>query len=431
MTAVEAGEDVMLLDAGFYLPAIVDVQERDREPTAKSMRNIGALPDDTYLDKNNLLHKVRGLAISHAHLDHVGGVQYMAPRYKNAPVLGTPFTTEVLRALMEDSRSSIKNEIVPIKPNGSYMVQGKKEKFKVEFINITHSTIQSTMMAVHTKQGIVLYANDYKFDNAPVMGEKPNYKRLKELSKIGVKALVADCLYAPEDRKTPSEKIARGLLEDVLFTTDNRNGGIIITTFSSHIARLKSIAEFGKKLNREVVFFGRSLGKYTNAARQIGKLPFKNDIKIATYRHQVERMMKKINRDRKNYMIVCTGHQGEPGAILDRISRGRMGYRVGPQDHIIFSSKTIPTPTNVQNRADLDKRLKKFKPRMFDNVHVSGHGGREDLRDLIQLVNPEHFVPSHGDKTKTEAGLNLALEMGYRKNSTAHLLENGKRLKLR
>ena len=429
MTALETKEDTILFDAGLYLPAIVGVQEREKIPTEKGMRSLGALPDDLYLDKKGLRNKVRGILVSHAHLDHVGAVQYLAPRY-NAEVLGTPFTTEVLKALMEDNKIKIKNQIKSVKPNGSYTIKGKKN-YKVEFINMTHSTIQSTMIAVHTPEGVILYANDYKFDNTPVMGEKPNYKRLKELSKIGIKALIADCLYAQDDRKTPSEKIARGLLEDVLFTTDNRKSGIIITTFSSHIARLKSITDFGKKLNRKIILLGRSLGKYTSAAERIGKLPFRNEVEVGTYRHQVERLLRKANNNKKDYLIVCTGHQGEPGAILDRISRKKLPYQVSSDDHIIFSSKTIPTPVNEASRAELEKRLKKRKPRIFDNVHVSGHGGREDLRDLLKLTNPEHFIPSHGDLPKLKAGLDLAVEMGYKKNYNVHILSNGKKLTLK
>jgi ribonuclease J len=429
MTALETKEDTILFDAGLYLPAIVGVQEREKIPTEKGMRSLGALPDDLYLDKKGLRNKVRGILVSHAHLDHVGAVQYLAPRY-NAEVLGTPFTTEVLKALMEDNKIKIKNQIKSVKPNGSYTIKGKKN-YKVEFINMTHSTIQSTMIAVHTPEGVILYANDYKFDNTPVMGEKPNYKRLKELSKIGIKALIADCLYATDDRKTPSEKIARGLLEDVLFTTDNRKSGIIITTFSSHIARLKSITDFGKKLNRKIILLGRSLGKYTSAAERIGKLPFRNKVEVGTYRNQVERLLRKANNNKKDYLIVCTGHQGEPGAILDRISRKKLPYKVSSDDHIIFSSKTIPTPINIANKNDLDIRLKKSHARLFDNVHVSGHGGREDLRDLLKLTNPEHFIPSHGDLPKLKAGLDLAVEMGYKKNYNVHILSNGKKLTLK
>jgi len=429
MTALDLGEDVILFDSGLFLPAIVGVSEREKIPTEKGMRHLGALPDDLYLEKNGLRDKVRALLISHAHLDHVGALQYNAYRYK-ADILGTPFTMEVLKILAADSQMQLKNKIVKVEPNGSYIIKGRNRNYKVEFINMTHSTIQSAIIAVHTPEGVVLYANDYKLDNSPVLGDKPNYKRLKELSHMGIKALIVDCLYASDDRKTPSEKIARGLLEDVFFGTDNRNSGMIVTTFSSHIARLKSISEFGKRLGREVVFLGRSLNKYVTAANNVGKAPFMRDIRLFTYRKQLEKTLKRINKDKKKYLVVCTGHQGEPGSILDRISRKQLPLTLEEDDHVIFSSKTIPTPINELNREQLERRLKKYKVRIFDNVHVSGHGGREDLRDLIKLTNPEHVIPSHGDLKKTTAGAKLAEEMGYNLNKTVHLVQNGQIIKI-
>ncbi len=429
MTAVETGDDVMLFDCGLYLPAIVGVQEREKVPTEAGMRNLGALPDDIYLQRKGLKDKVRAFLISHAHLDHVGAVQYIAPKYR-AGVFGTPFTIEVLKGLMADNRGRIPNKIVPVGLNNSVIINGK-QKYKVEFINMTHSTIQSSAVAIHTKDGIVLYTNDFKFDNTPIIGDKPNYKRFKELSKIGIKALIADCLYAPDDRKTPSEKIARGLLEDVLFTTENYKSGLVVTTFSSHIARLKSIADFGVRLNRKVVFLGRSMNKYMEAALRVGKVPFRDKVQVLAYRNQVEKVLKQASRHKRDYLIVCTGHQGEPGSILDRISRNNLPYKISEDDHVIFSSKTIPAPQNLENKGELEKRLRKLKARIFDNVHVSGHGGREDIRDLIKLTNPEHIIPSHGDVTKTQAGVDLAMEMGYKKDYNVHLLSDGKSINLR
>jgi ribonuclease J len=429
MTALEIGDDVILFDSGFFLPAIVGDEEREKFPTEKTMRSKGALPDDEYLDKKNLRHKVRALMPSHAHLDHIGAIPYNAYRYK-CPVVGTNFTTETLKVLMKDNNQTIPNKIIPIKPNGTYTVKGKKD-IKVEFVNMTHSTPETATIAVHTPQGIVLYSNDFKLDNSPVLGDKPNYKRLKELSKIGVKALVLDCLYAPDDRKTPSEKIARGLLEDVCFGTENYKSGMIITTFSSHIARLKTISEFGKRLNREVIFLGRSLNKYVTAARNVGKAPFIKDVKMFTYRKQVEKILKKVDKNKRKYLVVCTGHQGEPGAILDRIARGQVPINIQDSDQVIFSSKTIPSPINEANKENLVRKLRSKKARIFDNVHVSGHGGREDMRDLINLTNPEHIIPSHGDLKKTSEGAHLAAEMGYTLNKTVHLMENGRFLNLK
>lgn len=427
MTALEVGEDVILFDAGLFLPAIVAVEEREKIPTEKGMRNLGALPDDTYLDKLGLHKNVRAILVSHAHLDHVGAIPYVAERY-DAKVLGTPFTMEVLKILMKDNNQNIKNKIISVNPDSSYTIKGKSGNYKIEFVNMTHSTIQSAAIAVHTPEGVVIYANDYKLDNSPTFGDRPNYKKLKELSRKGVKALIVDCLYAPDDRKTPSEKIARGLLEDVLFSTENRNSGIVITTFSSHIARLKTITEFGQRLGREVIFLGRSLSKYMEAARNIGKAGFAKNVRIYTYRRQVEKAMQLVNKNKKRYLVVCTGHQGEPGSILDRIARNQLHLNLSREDHVIFSSKTIPTPINEANREQLAKRLKKSQVRIFDNVHVSGHGGREDLRDLLNLTRPEHVIPSHGDLKKTTAGAELAVEMGYKMSKTVHLMANGKHL---
>jgi ribonuclease J len=423
MTAIEVGEDVILFDAGLFLPAIVGVEEREKIPTEKGMRALGALPDDLYLEKHNLKNKVRALLISHAHLDHVGGVPYIGPRYR-APVLGTSYTIEVLKVLMQDSNQRVPNRLIPIKPNQSFTVKGKNS-YKIEFINITHSTIESAIIALHTPEGIILYGNDYKLDNTPVFGDKPNYTRLKELAKIGVKALIVDCLYAPDDRKTPSENIAKNLLEEVLFSTDNSNKGIIITTFSSHITRLKTITELGKRMKRQVIFLGRSLNKYVTAASNIGKAPFMKDVKSLTYRNKMEKVLKQINKNKKDYLIVCTGHQGEPGSILDRLSKNQLPLELNSDYDIIFSSKTIPTPINELSRAELEKRLKKKQVRIFDNIHVSGHGGKEDLRDLINLTRPEHVIPSHGELKKRDAGASLAEELGYKRGKTVHLLDNG------
>ncbi len=428
MTALEIGEDVILFDAGLFLPAITAVEEREKIPTEKGMRSLGALPDDLYLEKHDLRKKVRAVLVSHAHLDHVGGIPYISDRY-NADVVGTPFTMEVLKVLMEDSNQKISNNIVPIPVDGVYTVKGNKN-YKVEFINMTHSTIQSSMIAVHTPEGIILYANDYKLDNSPVFGDKPNYKRIKELAKMGVKALIVDCLYAEDERKTPSERIAKNLLEDVFFKTDNQKSGMIVTTFSSHIARLKTISEFGNRLNREVVFLGRSLNKYVTAAQRVGKAPFRSHVKMFSYRKQLERNLKKINKNKEKYLIVCTGHQGEPGSILDRMSRNQLPLMLSPGDHVIFSSKTIPTSINEVNREQLERKLKKKNVRIFDNVHVSGHGGKEDLRDLIKLTNPEHIIPSHGDLKKLMAGAALAEEMGYKMNKNIHILHNGRSVSL-
>lgn len=429
MTVLELEEDAFIFDEGFFLPPIVEMEEKDRNEftySEKKLRDIKAIPDDFIIDK--IRHKVRAQFIGHAHLDHVGAIPFLSNRYK-APIYGTPFTIAVLNSLLADNDITLNNEIKTIQPNTSFNIKGKNKNYKVEFINITHSTPQTAMIAIHTEKGIVLYANDFKLDDHPVLGLKPNYKRLKELSKQGIYLLINDSLYAPSDRKTPSERIARHLLEEVMLTPQNRKDGMIITTFSSHIARLKSIVEFGQKLNREIIFLGRSLSKYTTAAQEVGIAPFTRKIKIAKYRRQVEKTLRKVQRNRSKYLLVCTGHQGEPGSILERMTKNQLDFKINQNDNVIFSSSVIPTPINKDNFSKMESKLKKSKARIFRDVHVSGHSGREDLRDAVNLLNPQHIIPAHGGIDKTQAMIDLAKEMGYQK-SQLHLMKDHAVLKL-
>lgn len=428
MTAVQIGDDVIVFDMGLYLPPIVELEEREGVYDEKKLRAIGALPDDTVLDKLHLRDKVRAILLGHAHLDHIGAVPYASYRY-NADIVGTPFTTEVLKTLLRDNNSRISNNIRVIQPNSSYIVKGKKD-YEVEFINITHSTLQTSLMALHTDEGVVLYANDFKLDNSPIVGKKPNYEAIQRLAKKGVKALIVDSLYADDERKTPSEKIARGLLEDVLLTTRNSNSAIVVTTFSSHIARLKSIVDFGKQLGRKVVFVGRSLSKYVSSAMRVNLCPFEKDITIASYKKQVHNILKEADKSRKKYLIVCTGTQGEPGSILDRLSRNELPFSFNKDDHVIFSSRIIPTPISINNRQQVEKRLKQKGVRIFDSVHVSGHAGREDLRDFIEMIKPEHIIPAHGDLKKMSAMVELASELGYKLGKNCHLVHDGQTIKV-
>ncbi len=427
MVVVELEEDAFIFDEGFFLPAIVSMEERDKIMTEKRLSSIKAIPDDSAIQK--IKHKVRAQFVSHAHLDHVGAIPFLSDKY-NAPIYGTPFTVQVLDSLLADNDIVLKNKVFAIKPNTTFYIKGKNKKYKVDFINITHSTAQCLMIAIHTSKGAIIYANDFKLDDTPVMGLKPNYKRLREIAKEGVLTFVVDSLYSGSERKTPSEKVARVLLEEVLLTIQNRNAGMIVTTFSSHIARLKSIVEFGKKLNREVVFLGRSLDKYSTAAKNAGLAPFLNNIGISKYRRQVERTLKKIERNRKDYLIVCTGHQGEPGSILERLSRHQLPFKLNKDDNIVFSSSVIPSQVNKDQFAKMEGRLKKSKPRIFRDAHVSGHAGREDLRDIMQIVNPQHVIPAHGGFDKTEPMVELTKELGYKLHKTCHLMQDGGVLKL-
>jgi ribonuclease J len=432
MTAVKVGDDVIICDAGIFLPPLIELQEQEAQVgySEKMLRQIKAIPDDSVLDKLGWTDKVRAIIIGHAHLDHVGGAPYIADKYPDAEIIATPFTMNVLDSILEDEKIRLRNKRRMIKPNSLHHIKGAKGNLKLEFIHTTHSTIQCVFIAWHSDEGIFFYGLDFKFDNHPVIGDPPNYRRLKELGKQGVHCIVVDALYSDTDRRTASERIARNLLQDAISNVRDKRSALFITTFSSHIARLKSIVEFGKKTNRKIVFLGRSLNKYVSSALKAGQCSFVNEIQLVKYRRQINSVLRKIDKDRGKYLVVCTGHQGEPGSILDRIAAKETPFNFKHGDNIIFSSSVIPVTVNINARAKLDKKLKSHGVRIQTDVHVSGHGGREDLRDLIDLLKPKHIIPAHGSLKQETPMIDLAAEMGYKFQETAHLSSNGKVVKL-
>ncbi len=432
MTVINLKDDAFIIDDGIFLPAVIELQEEELKHqvySEKKLRSIGALPNDTILDKLGIRNKVRAILLGHAHLDHIGAIPYNSYRY-NAPIIGTPFTISVLKRIMADEKISVPNQLKPVNPNSSFIIKGKNKNYEVEFINITHSTLQTVMIAIHTPEGVILYTSDFKFDNTPVLGLPPNYDALKRIAKKGVKVLIVDALYSGDERKTPSEKIARALIEEVLLTIHNEKSAIFVSTFSSQIARIKSIVDYSKKLNRKVYIIGRSMNKYLSAANEVGMCHFKNSVHIGSYKKQVESILKKVSKEREHSLVICTGHQAEPGSILDRLARKKLPFEFRPNDNIIFSSKTIPVPANIANKSQMDKRLKKLGLRLFDNVHVSGHGGREDIRDLLSLIKPQHVIPFHGSMQQLIPMVELAKEMGYKTGKDCHIMQDGQKLRL-
>jgi ribonuclease J len=384
----------------------------------KSLIRIGAVPDIKKID--HIRHQVKAICLGHAHLDHIGAVPYLGNKF-DCSIHGSYFTIQVLKAIIADEKIELRNNLVAHKENCKFRVS---KNITVEFINMTHSTPQTVLIAVHTKYGTVLYANDFKLDKAPVLGQKPNFRRLGRLK---VRALILDSLYAPSSMKTPSESIAREMLKDVLLGVNSKGKAVVVTTFSSHIARLKSVVDVGKKLNRKIVFLGRSLAKYVQAAEEVGLVKFSDKVKILRYKSQINRFLKTLSRPEK-YLLVVTGHQGEPKAVLSRMANGL--FRFHPEDQVIFSCKVIPVPINFANRGKLERTLKDKHVRIFRDIHVSGHACREDHRDFINLVKPEHVIPAHGNIHMFNAMKDLALEMGYQENKI-HLLDNGKPLVLK
>jgi ribonuclease J len=220
------------------------------------------------------------------------------------------------------------------------------------------------------------------------------------------------------------------LLEDAIGNIHDKDSALFLTTFSSHIARLKSVVEFGQKTNRKIVFLGRSLNKYIGAAIKVNQCSFRNKIELIKYRKQINSFLKKVEENRGKYFIVCTGHQGEKGSILDRIVQGSTPFNFRNGDNLIFSSSVIPVPVNINAREKLDSRLRRQGVRIQTDIHVSGHGGREDLRDLLEMLKPQHLIPAHGSLKQEAPLIDLAKEMGYKFQENSHLSSNGKVIKI-
>ena len=425
-TAVKIDDEVLIVDLGIHLEPYIKLTEDEDfvKIDSKKLTDVGAIPNVSILDK--IKNKVKAIVISHGHLDHVGAVPYLANNF-NAPVVSCPYTCEIIKSILKDERIKIKNEIKSVNVNSFYKAS---DNIKIEFVHITHSIPHSTLVAIHTKYGVVLYANDFKLDIHPTLGKKPDFKRLKELGNENVIALVIESTYASLPGKTPSERVAKEMLEDVLLGVDNKDNLIIVTTFSSHIARLKSIIEFGKKLNRKIVFLGRSLAKYVKAAEKLNIVNFSNDVDIVKYGRQIEKKLNKIDKDRKKYLLVTTGHQGEPKSVLNKISTGVIKFKLYPEDNVIFSCRTIPTPVNIANREALENELKLTGVRIFKDIHQSGHAAREDLRDFINIVKPKNIIPAHGTKEMKDALAELAVEMGYKVGKNVFLIKDGQKIGL-
>ena len=425
-TAIKIDDEAYILDLGIHLENYVKYT-RDEDIInikPKELMNTGSVPDISAIE--DWKSKVRMILPTHAHLDHLGAIPYLANNF-NANVMCTPFTSEVLNGILAEDKIKLNGKVRSMSANSSFQASGN---VKIEFIHVTHSTPHTVMIALHTKEGIILYANDFKFDLFPTLGKKPNFKRLEELGKQKVLALICDSTYAADARKMPSESIAKEMLREVMLGISSKNKHVVVTTFSSHIARLNSIVEFGKKMNRKIVFMGRSMSKYVRAAEATGIANFTNKVEVLKFSGQIKKKLKKIAKERGRYLMVATGHQGEPNSVLSKMMNGELKFKFFPEDHIIFSCRTIPTPTNIENRQRLESDLRSFNVRIFKDIHQSGHAAREDLRDLINLVRPQHIIPAHGEPAMLNALADLAAEMGYKKGQNVHVMGNGERIKL-
>jgi ribonuclease J len=414
MTAVEVGGEVIIIDMGLRVDRMMIHEDTDvHSLPERELRKIGAIPDDRLLEEK----KVVGIIFSHGHLDHIGAVSKMAAKY-NCPIVGRPFTANIARELMKDDGKSERN-VISVKKEGSL------GNFRFEFINVTHSIPDSSLVALYTREGDVLYANDYKLDPHPTLGEKTDFPKLKG---INPKVLIIESVRVGEQKKTPSERIAVMMLQDFFHDEYFDFDCLISTTFSSHIARVSTLIQASRKIGKQPVLLGRSLCRYWDAALEEGIVS--GDVVRIARRGALNKFLKEAIKNRSEYSLIVTGHQGEIDAVLSRMVDGKTPYKFSKRDCVVFSASTIPNPVNEANRYKLETKLMMQNVRMVKDMHVSGHASKEDHRELLRAVNPEYILPSHGEFDMLSSWGILAEEEGYNVGTDLFILRNTQKMRI-
>jgi ribonuclease J len=422
MTAVNVDGEIVIFDMGIRLDRVMIHEDTDiSKMHSLNLIEMGVIPNDTVM--KHVEGEVKAIVLTHGHLDHIGAITKLAHRY-NAPIIGTPYTLELVkREILSEKKFDVRNPLITLNPGET---KDLTPNLSLEFIRATHSIPDSVFAALHTPYGTVLYANDFKFDNFPVVGERPDYRALKRLGKNGVICMISESTRVDYEGKTPSEIIAANLLKNDLLGADNEGKGVVVTTFSSHIARIKSITEIAVKMDRIPVLLGRSMMKYCGIAEDIGIVEFPEGTRMYGDPSAIDSALRTIVKEGKeNYLLIVTGHQGEEGAVLSRMATNKTPYQFEKYDQVVFSADPIPNPINAAQRYMLESRLKLLGVRVFKGAHVSGHAAKEDHRDMIRWINAEHIIPSHGDFNLTASYTKLAEEEGYRLGEDVHLLRNG------
>ena len=416
MTAVEVDGEVVVFDMGYDMENVVGSDEQIDELTTNQTLETGAIPKDEQIYEKNVV----AIVIGHGHLDHVGAIPKLAGAY-DAPIICTPFTETIIENGLESDRKNINNQIISMEPGENFEISGNME---IEFMHVNHSIPDATLSLLKTPEGNVVYGNDMKFDRRPVIGENTDIDRLKEAGENGVELMIPGTTSVDEPGRVPPEASVKVELENVLNASYQAGGAVFVTTFSSQIARLNSILEANDG-RRKVAFVGRSLKEYTKGAEKCDLIDL-SQVEVVSYFDECEDLMRKVDGEREEWLVIATGNQGEPGAQMDKMASGTYPFEFNEGDHVIFSSRTIPTPPNKANRYKLEKKLKEQGVRLYKNIHTSGHAKKEDHRDFIKFLDPEHIIPSHGHIQKLGSYVELAREEGYSLGEDVHLSENGK-----
>ncbi len=400
ITAFEYEDSIIVVDCGLAFP------EDD-------MLGVDlVIPDVTYLKDN--IDKVKGFFITHGHEDHIGAIPYVL-RDINVPIYATKLTIGLIEHKLEehDMLKKVKRKVV------SYGQHINLGCFRVEFIRTNHSIQDAAALAIYSPAGIVVHTGDFKVDYTPVFGDAIDLARFGEIGKKGVLALLCDSTNAERPGFTLSEKSV-GITLDHIFE-DHKSQRIIIATFASNVDRVQQIINSANKFGRKVAIEGRSMVNTISIASELGYLTLPDNILI-------EGEMLRNYPDEQT-VIITTGSQGESMAALSRMANGtHRKISIKPNDTIVFSSSPIPgnekSVTGVINEL-----MRKGADVIFQDVHVSGHACKEDIKLIYSLVNPKYCIPVHGEYKHLIAQAKIAEELGYDKEDII-LLSSGDVLEL-
>ncbi|WP_338741986.1 ribonuclease J [Haloplanus salilacus] len=431
MTAVRAGDDVVVFDMGLNLSQVLIHDNVETEQMhSLDLIDMGAIPDDRVM--SDLEGDVQAIVPTHGHLDHIGAISKLAHRY-DAPVVATPFTIELVKQQIDsENKFNVDNDLVKMDA-GETMSIGDSGKVDLEFVNVTHSIIDAINPVLHTPEGAVVYGLDKRMDHTPVIGDPIDMKRFREIGREGegVLCYIEDCTNAGRKGRTPSESVARKHLRDAMYSVEDYDGGIVATTFSSHIARVSSLVEFAKDIGRQPVLLGRSMEKYSGTAERLDFVDFPDDLGMYGHRKSVDRTFKRIMKEGKeNFLPIVTGHQGEPRAMLTRMGRGETPYELEDGDKVMFSARVIPEPTNEGQRYQSERLLRMQGARIYDDIHVSGHLRNEGHYEMLQALQPQHVIPAHQDLEGFAPYVDLAEGQGYAVGRDLHITRNGNMIQL-
>ena len=369
------------------------------------------MPDIRFLE--NERPSILGLVVTHAHEDHFGAILDLWPKLK-IPVYCTAFTAGLLETKRELDYSSYDVPVTLFKAGDQFELG----PFAIEAIAVAHSIPEPVSLAIKTSLGTVIHTGDWKIDNEPSLGAPTDEKRFRELGDEGVLALVCDSTNSMRDGVSPTEHDVLKSLTEII---SNEKGRVAITTFSSNVGRIISIARAAKEAGRQVLLVGRSIKRSVTVAEELGYLegidPFLNE---EDYPY--------IPRDK--IVMVLTGSQGEQRAALAKLSRDEMrSLALTAGDTVIYSSRSIPG--NERSIIDTQNRLIDMGVKIITDhdalVHVSGHPRRNDLKKMYEWVRPKILVPVHGEALHLAAQTALGRQAGIK---TVAEIRNGDMLKL-